>query len=445
MDAIKTAGVVGAGLTGAGWAARFLAHGLDVIAADPGPGAEDRLGAGVDRAWPALEKLGLMPGAGRDRLRFTDDLEQVAAEAQFIQESVTEQAALESGLHRALDRAAPMEVVIASSGSTQPTRLQAHCRHPGRIVVGHPCDPVYLLPLVEVWGGDLTLPASIEAAAAFYRWVGMRPVLVRNPIVDHLSDRLRSAVWEEARRLAEEGGVTPEDMDAVITHGPGLVWAVLGAAVAPAAEDAALDRLRDECLIGIMRTLRQYDQASGQVIAALEQKRYTRHRHRRWSPEDEIGRPLELYDGAVDPGWIDYNGHMTESSYLAAFGDASDALFRYAGIDEAYRAAGHSFYTVETHLNYYREVGSGEPLHFTTQVLGLDEKRLHLFHTLSHGLTRELLATTEQMLVHVDTRLASAAPIQPGPAAALQAVWAAHQAMPIPGQVGRQMAIRRKT
>ena len=166
--------------------------------------------------------------------------------------------------------------------------------------------------------------------------------------------------------------------------------------------------------------------------------------HARRAPGTEISAPLKLYDCAVDPGWIDYNGHMTEASYLTAFGNASDALFRYVGIDEAYRAAGHSFYTVETHINYYREAGDGEPLSISTQLLGLDEKRLHLFHTMTHGLSHELLATTEQLLVHVDMKAASASPILPGVYEALSAIVAAHRELPIPEQVGRQMAIKKK-
>ncbi|MBI3760260.1 MAG: thioesterase family protein [Chloroflexi bacterium] len=163
----------------------------------------------------------------------------------------------------------------------------------------------------------------------------------------------------------------------------------------------------------------------------------------RWTPAAEIGKPLRLYECAVDSGWIDYNGHMTEASYLTAFGDASDALFRYIGIDETYRAAGHSFYTVETHINYYREVGRGEPLHFTTQLLGLDEKRLHFFHTMTHGLTEELLATTEQLLVHVNMKAASASPILPDVLSALSAIMTAHQEMPMPKQAGRQITMKK--
>ena len=203
-------------------------------------------------------------------------------------------------------------------------------------------------------------------------------------------------------------------------------------------------QLRDDCLIGIMRTLRQNNYAAGPVIAQHDAKRYTSRRHTRWTPDAVIDRPLKLYTCAVDPNWIDYNGHMTESGYLVAFGDASDALFRYSGIDEAYRAAGHSFYTVESHINYYQEVGSGEPLHFTTQLLGLDEKRLHFFHSMHHGLSGDLLCTTEQMLLHVDTAASAVCPIKPEVYRTLQAIMEAHRDMPIPKQVGRQMAVKKK-
>lgn len=165
----------------------------------------------------------------------------------------------------------------------------------------------------------------------------------------------------------------------------------------------------------------------------------------RWQPGVEIAAPLALYSAVVDPAWIDYNGHMTESSYLYVFGEASDALFRYVGIDEAYRAAGYSFYTVETHINYYREVGRGEPLRITTHLLGLDTKRLHLFHAMLHGEAGHLLCTTEQMLVHVDTKAATAAPIKPDVVGALSAIVAAHRVLPIPRQVGRQITFAART
>jgi acyl-CoA thioesterase FadM len=157
-----------------------------------------------------------------------------------------------------------------------------------------------------------------------------------------------------------------------------------------------------------------------------------------------IDKPLNLYKGRVLPEWIDYNDHMTEASYLTVFGDASDALFRFVGIDDDYRAAGSSFYTVETHINYYREVTLAEPLRVTTQLLGLDVKRLHIFHHMYHGETGILLATTEQMLVHVDMRAGSASPIPPAVYEKLAAIMGAHHEMDRPPQVGRQMSISRK-
>jgi acyl-CoA synthetase (NDP forming)/acyl-CoA thioesterase FadM len=164
----------------------------------------------------------------------------------------------------------------------------------------------------------------------------------------------------------------------------------------------------------------------------------------RWEPGAEVAAPLDLYRCNVELDWIDYNGHMTEASYLTAFGNASDALFRYVGIDEAYRASGRSFYTVETHINFYREVKAGEPLRTTTQLLGLDDKRLHFFHAMHHGLSGDLLATAEQMLVHVDMQASAASPITPGVHTALAAILEVHREMPTPRQVGRQMAVRKK-
>jgi carnitine 3-dehydrogenase len=156
---------------------------------------------------------------------------------------------------------------------------------------------------------------------------------------------------------------------------------------------------------------------------------------------EDIDCPLALFTDTVRDEWIDYNGHMSESFYLYAMGEASDALFRFVGINEAYRASGSSFYTVETHINYYQEVAGGQPLSFTTQILGVDSKRLHFFHHMYHGDTGELLATTEQMLLHVDMNTSSAAPIQPQVLAVLEQIWQAHMHLPAPKQQGRVMAI----
>jgi carnitine 3-dehydrogenase len=156
----------------------------------------------------------------------------------------------------------------------------------------------------------------------------------------------------------------------------------------------------------------------------------------RWQPGDQVPAPLDFYRGVVLTAWVDYNHHMTEAAYLTAFGWASDALFSYIGDDEAYRAAGHSFYTVETHIAYLREASERDPLRITTRVLGLDRKRLHIYHEMFRGGDHKLLATTEQMLVHVDMNAARSAAILPDVRAALEAIADAHFVLPPPERAG---------
>jgi carnitine 3-dehydrogenase len=492
MTTIKTVGIVGTGVIGAGWAARFLAHGLKVIATDPDPNAEALLHAKVDNAWVSLEKMGLFPGASKRNLSFTSSVEEVCSQADFIQESAPEREDLKIKLHTQMDAAAKPHVIIASSSSgLLPTNIQSQCKHPERIVIGHPFNPVYLLPLVEVVGGKKTSNESIEQAMAFYEWAGMHPLRVRKEIEGYLADRLLEALWREILHLVNDGIATTGELDEAIIYGAGLRWAFMGTnltyhlaggemgmrhmlaqfgpalklpwtkLVAPELTDELIDRmvegtqaqakdmsiqdlerLRDDCLIAIMRALKQYNYASGRVMNELEAKRYTSRKHQRWTKDSEIGKPLELYYCNVEPAWIDYNLHMTDASYLTAFGDASDALFRYIGINEAYRASGSSFYTVESHINYYKEVKSGEPLTFKIQLLDLDQKRMHVFHSMHHANTGDLLATTEQMLLHVDSKASKASVIRADVFEALSAVMEVHGGMGVPEQVGRPMKVK---
>ncbi|MGH3087188.1 MAG: L-carnitine dehydrogenase [Rubrobacteraceae bacterium] len=226
---IRRVCLVGTGVIGYGWAARLLANGLDVIATDPAPGAEERLRAGVDNAWPALERVGLASGASRKRLEFVSDLEEALSGADFVQESAPEREDLKRELLTRIDAATLPQTIIASSSSgLLPTRIQADCRHPERVVIGHPFNPVYLLPLVEVVGGERTAPETIERAMDFYRSVGMKPLRVRKEIEGYLSDRLQEALWRENLHLVAEGVATTEELDDAIIYGPGLRWALMG-------------------------------------------------------------------------------------------------------------------------------------------------------------------------------------------------------------------------
>jgi acyl-CoA thioesterase FadM len=165
---------------------------------------------------------------------------------------------------------------------------------------------------------------------------------------------------------------------------------------------------------------------------------------RGWDPAAAIDAPLCLHRTPVRPEWVDYNGHLSESSYLLVFGDDSDAFFRFIGVDERYRAGGRSLYTVQTSLFHLREVAVGEPLRLTLQLLDVDDKRLHLFHAMYHGDTGVLLATAEQLLLHVDTARGRATPLPEHLRQRLAAIRSAHADLPVPEQVGQVVSMRRR-
>ena len=166
----------------------------------------------------------------------------------------------------------------------------------------------------------------------------------------------------------------------------------------------------------------------------------------KWDAAAPISAPWSEYHPCVLPEWVDYNGHMSESCYLLVFGDNSDAFFRFIGIDEAYREqGGQSFYTVQTHLHNLREVAQGEPLRLSLQLLDFDDKRLHIFHAMFHARSGDLLATAEQMLVHVDMAQGRSSPMGADLQGRLQAIAQAHAKLPTPAQVGKPMGLRRKT
>ena len=253
-------------------------------------------------------------------------------------------------------------------------------------------EPIHLVPLVEVSG-----PQQHELAA-FYRGIGMTSL---GP----------EATAEQRWELGE-----------------GLVRLAAG---------------DPDSIIAIMRALRASGRGAGAAMAHHEARRLASGGVTAWQPGDAVPAPLTLYRTRVEPDWVDYNGHMSESAYLTAAGWASDALFRYIGDDEAYRDAGYSFYTVEAHIHYLLEVDLHEPITFTTQVLGADTKRIHLLHAMHHADTDALLCTVEQMLLHVDTNAGRAAAMLPEVAAAVEAVAAAHTDLPVPPQVGTIMRLKR--
>lgn len=229
MSNIKTVAIIGSGVIGSGWAARCLAHGLDVVAFDPAPNGETKIRAAIANAWTALEVAGLAKDASQSRLTYVGSVAEAVKNADFVQENAPEREELKQKLLAEIDAHAKPNAVIASSTSyLLPTSLQKLCKNPSRIVVGHPFNPVYLLPLVEIVAGEKTTDATVETAKNFYRAIGMRPLHVRKEIEGFIADRLMEALWREALWLIKENVATTEEIDAAVTYGCGLRWSLMG-------------------------------------------------------------------------------------------------------------------------------------------------------------------------------------------------------------------------
>src|SRR6266446_7158769 len=226
---IRRIAIVGTGVIGASWAALFLAHGIDVVATDPAPNAEENLREYIDNAWPALEQLGLSSGASKGRLSFTTKLNDALEGVDLVQENGPERPDFKIKLFADMDALTPETTILASSSSGIPIGVsQSQCKHPERCVIGHPFNPPHLIPLVEVVGSEKTSSATIERALAFYASIGKRPIHVRKEVVGHVANRLQSALYREVVYLIEQGVLDVADSDAAVSWGPGLRWGVMG-------------------------------------------------------------------------------------------------------------------------------------------------------------------------------------------------------------------------
>jgi len=227
---IKRVAVIGTGVIGASWSALFLAKSLDVVATDVAPGAEGRLKQYVDEAWPALESLGLAPGASRSNLKFVSDLSQAVVGAELVQENGPARIDFKKALYGQLDALLPPTAIIASSSSgLTMSEIQSGCpTHPERCVIGHPFNPPHLIPLVEIVGGAKTSEDTIRRATEFYTALGKRTIRLHKEVPGHVANRLQAALWREIVHLISEGVVDVADADTAVCWGPGLRWGVMG-------------------------------------------------------------------------------------------------------------------------------------------------------------------------------------------------------------------------
>ena len=485
----RKAAIIGGGVIGGGWAARFLLNGWNVSVFDPDPQAERKISEVLANARAALPALSDIPMPKEGALSFAATITEAVEGADYIQESVSERLDLKHRVFAQIQQSAELGTPIGSSTSGfKPSELQENAANPAVIFVAHPFNPVYLLPLAEVVPSAKSDATVIENAKQILREIGMFPLHVRKEIDAHIADRFLEAVWREALWLVKDGVATTEEIDEAIRMGFGLRWGQMGlfetyrvaggeagmkhfmAQFGPCLtwpwtklmdvpefndelvdliagqSDAQsghhsireLERIRDSNLIGFLRALKDRNWGAGKVLREHDDRRRTTFHEEGRGAE---GAPMLMAQMQVLPGWIDYNGHMTESRYLFAASETCDAFLRLIGADMDYVKAGHSYYTAESHIMHIDEAKLGDRLVGTLQVLSADEKRLHIFiRILKDGAP---VATVEQILLHVDmakgkTCVAGAAVLD-----RLMPIAAAHAGLPRPEAAGRHVGQRK--
>jgi carnitine 3-dehydrogenase len=473
------AAIIGGGVIGGGWAARFLLNGWDVAVFDPDPDAPRKIAAVLDNAQLSLPALSDVPLPAMGQLSYAATLAEAVTGADYIQESVSERLDLKHRVYAEIQRAAPDTPLGSSTSGYKPSQLQEGAINPATIFVAHPFNPVYLLPLAEVVPSPASDAALIESVKETLRSIGMFPLHLRKEIDAHIADRFLEAVWREALWLVKDGIATTEEIDEAIRMGFGLRWGQMGlfetyriaggeagmkhfleqfgpcltwpwtklmdvpdfndelVDLIAGQSDAQsghhtireLERIRDSNLVGFLRVLKDRDWGAGRVLKAHDAQR-----------RDTVQTPdadAPLVRLQVLPSWIDYNGHMTESRYLFAGSETSDTLLRLIGADMDYVAGGHSYYTAETHIRHLGEAKLGDHLTGSVQVLGADDKRLHIFITIAKD--GDAVATLEQMLLHVDMAAGKTCPAAPAVLDRLFAIRDAHACLPRPAGTGRHI------
>ena len=482
----RKAAIIGGGVIGGGWAARFVLNGWDVAVFDPDPEAERKIGEVLANARAALPALADVPMPPEGRLTFAGSITEALEGAEYAQESVSENLALKHRIFAQIQQVAPGLPVGSSTSGFKPSELQQGAANPATIFVAHPFNPVYLLPLAEVVPSPASDPAVIEAAKETLRGIGMYPLHIRKEIDAHIADRFLEAVWREALWLVKDGVATTEEIDESIRMGFGLRWGQMGLfetyriaggepgmkhfmaqfgpyLTAPwtkltdvpefndelvdliaGQSDAQsghhtireLERIRDGNLIGFLRVLKDRNWGAGRVLKEHD----ARLAQALPAATPDTAAPMVMAQLQVLPGWIDYNGHMTESRYLFASSETVDNFLRLIGADMDYVAAGHSYYTAESHIVHRGEAKLGDRLTGSVQVLHADEKRLQVFVTIARG--ADVVATVEQMLLHVDIAAGKTCAAAPAVLARLMPIAEAHRALAWPAEAGR--AIGRK-
>jgi carnitine 3-dehydrogenase len=484
------AAIIGGGVIGGGWAARFLLMGWDVQVFDPDPQAQRKIAEVLGNARRSLPGLSdqAMPPEGQ--LSYHATIEEAVAGAVWVQESVPERLELKHATYAKVQAANTSAIIGSSTSGFKPSQLQENAATPGQILVTHPFNPVYLLPLIELVPSVANAPETIENAKKVLTAIAMYPLHVRKEIDAHIADRFLEAVWREALWLIKDGIATTEEIDNAIRYGFGLRWGQMGlfetyriaggeAGMAHFIEqfgpclawpwtklmdvpeltpelvktiadqsDAQsgqysirdLERLRDNNLVAMMRALKAQDFGAGALLNTHDAAQ-TRSTDRVFAGA-RAGKPAPIttVSRAIPLDWTDYNGHMNEARYLQAFGDATDRMMEIVGCDADYIASGGSYFTAETHIRHVDEVHAGAKVTIKTQVLNGEGKKMHVFHEMFEG--DRLIATGEHMMIHVSLETRKASLPADHIAKRLEAIAAIHAQLETPEGAGCAVGVR---
>ena len=486
MKSIKAAGVIGAGVIGSGWIARLLLNGIDVFVYDPSKEAPKYVNKVIDNAERAYKKLLTSNLPKKGKLLFSASISEVAKSCELIIEAVPERLSIKQSAYEEIESSADKNLVIASSTSgILPSDLQAKMKHPERLLVAHPFNPVYLLPLVEIVGGSKTSKNVIEETSKKFTNIGMFPLHIKKEIPAFIADRLLESVWREALWLVNDDIATTEEIDDAIRYGFGLRWAQMGlfetyrlaggeagmrhfiSQFGPCLEwpwthlmdvpeftdeliekvssqsdhqsgQFSIDELmekRDDNLVDFLKVLKDNQWGAGNSLKEFDASLSGSINKLEFS-ELNLSSPILTYVTKVPKEWADYNGHMTEARYLECFSEATTEMMSIIGADEEYILNIGSYFTVETHIRHLDEVQIGESIKAKTQVIFGENKKLHLFHWLNHEDGR-LLATAEHMLIHVDLKTRGASMPNDLVLKRMGLVYEAHKKLPRPEGINR--------
>ena len=229
MSKINKVAVIGTGVIGAGWIIRCLAHNKTVYAFDKDIKLKKNLISEIKRTWPHVKKLFNKNKLNLQNFHFFTSIEQALNNADFIQECATENYSLKTKLMNIIGKYAKKNAIISSSSSgLLPTRIYSKCKNPERTMIGHPFNPVYMCPGVEVVPGKKTSKKYLNKANKFYKSISMNPIMVQKELPGYLSDRLQEALWREGLHIINEGYATTEELDRAIEDGPGMRWSLMG-------------------------------------------------------------------------------------------------------------------------------------------------------------------------------------------------------------------------